>query len=59
MVVVTLDQDKLRYCYIGGMKYDIIDSGFMLIRKYEKYISIFEFVEQQHSFNFPFQLALS
>lgn len=31
----------------------------MLIRKFEKYISIFQFVEQQHSFNFPFQLAMS
>lgn len=30
----------------------------MVIRKYDTLISIFEYVEQQHSFNFPYQLAL-
>ena len=35
-----------------------LDSGFMVIRRFESLISIFEYVEQQHSFNFPYQLAL-
>ena len=35
-----------------------LDSGFMVIRRFERLISIFEYVEQQHSFNFPYQLAL-
>ena len=30
----------------------------MVIRRFERLISIFEYVEQQHSFNFPYQLAL-
>ena len=59
MVVVTLDEDKLKYCYIGGTRLHYSDSGLMVIRKYEKLISIFEFVEQQHGFNFPFQLAMA
>lgn len=30
----------------------------MVIRNYEKLVSIYEYVEQQHGFNFPFQLAM-
>ncbi len=51
MIVAVLEGDRLNTCYIG-------DSGLLIIRKYnDQYVSIYETTEQQHSFNFPFQLA--
>ena len=29
----------------------------MIIRQFEELLSIYEFVEQQHRFNFPYQLG--
>ena len=52
MVVVTLLDNMLKTCFIG-------DSGFAIFRKEgEVFETVFEFKEQQHGFNFPFQLAM-
>ena len=58
MEVLTIENSILRYCFIGGTLFIYTDSGFMVIRKLDRHISIFEYVEQQHSFNYPYQLAL-
>ena len=57
MVVVTIQQKnkKLRTAMIG-------DSGYMLLRQVEEngrklYQNIYKSKEQQHSFNFPFQIG--
>ena len=49
MVVMTVNQDSghLKASYIGDSRYIIIRDRSIL----------FEALEQQHSFNFPFQLA--
>ena len=56
LVIVSLDQmeNKLKTAMIG-------DSGYMIFRKTDpntgEYINVFRSEEQQHSFNFPFQIG--
>jgi serine/threonine protein phosphatase PrpC len=59
MSVVTIDGKLLRTCHIGGIKLNYTDCTLVVFRKYSsELISIYESVEQQHSFNYPFQLAI-
>jgi serine/threonine protein phosphatase PrpC len=52
MVALTIYGDKLQTCYIG-------DSGFVIFRLVDGHYKLeFEFKEQQHGFNFPYQLAM-
>jgi protein phosphatase PTC7 len=52
MAALTIFGDKLQTCYIG-------DSGFVIFRLVDgQYKLEFEFKDQQHGFNFPYQLAM-
>ena len=59
MVVLTLDAGLLKGCYIGGNSQAKKDSGFIVIRVFDgQPLVIYQFSEQQHAFNFPYQLAM-
>ncbi len=50
--MTTINGEKLRTCFIG-------DSGFIIFRLVDgQYKLHFEFNDQQHGFNFPYQLAM-